>query len=199
MASVAQVIEFWFGDDPDDAQVITTHSHLWWKKDQSTDEECRRRFAESIQRAMSGELDAWTRQPSGRLALIILLDQFSRNVYRDQPQAFSQDSRALALALEGLEQGVDLSLRPIERVFFYLPLEHAESLELQKQSVACYERLAEEASPELEKAFAGFLNFAVRHYEIVERFGRFPHRNAILKRTSTAEEEAFLSLPGSSF
>src|SRR5690606_32287203 len=137
--------------------------------------------------------------PQGRLALIILLDQFPRNMYRETPQAFAFDAKARALTLEGLQAGDDQALRPIERVFFYLPLEHAEDLALQHRCVELFETLAASLPEETRKSFDGFTDFARKHRVIVERFGRFPHRNAILGRESTDEEIAFLRTPGSSF
>jgi len=131
--------------------------------------------------------------------LILLTDQFPRNMYRDSPQAFAYDAKALAWCLEGLKQQFDRHLRPIERVFFYLPLEHAESLEHQERSVEKFRELLDEADERRKNVFAEYLDLAVRHRNIIARFGRFPHRNRILGRESTGEELAFLKEPGSSF
>ncbi|WP_234919664.1 DUF924 family protein, partial [Aeromonas veronii] len=134
------------------------------------------------------------------LALILLLDQLPRNIHRGTPAAFAQDPLARDLCLKGLSIGADKSLSPLERVFFYLPLEHAESREQQARSVALFEALAaEQAGTPAQATFAGFTDFARRHQVIIERFGRFPHRNDILGRTSTPEEAAFLQQPGSGF
>ena len=138
--------------------------------------------------------------PAVRLALILLLDQLPRNIHRGTPAAFAQDPLARDLCLKGLSIGADKSLSPLERVFFYLPLEHAESREQQARSVALFEALAaEQAGTPAQATFAGFADFARRHQVIIERFGRFPHRNDILGRTSTPEEAAFLQQPGSGF
>ena len=192
MSKADEIFDFWFGSDSDDAAVIAAKSSLWWSKDPELDGDCRQRFGADVERARCGELDAWAETARGRLALIILIDQLSRNVYRDASGAFSADERALALCVEGLGLGHDRELRLIERMFFYLPLEHSELLENQQRSVDCYKLLYEEVPPELEKMFADYLDYAHRHLQVIERFGRFPHRNAILGRGSTDEEQSFL-------
>jgi uncharacterized protein (DUF924 family) len=193
------ILHFWFGSDPDDGVVAKEKSALWWSKNPEVDGEIRQRFESSMKRAAAGELSDWQSTSRGRLAFILLTDQFPRNIYRDSPRAFAQDSKALACSLEGIQQGMDLKLRPIERIFFYLPLEHSESLEHQEQSVKYFGELFSIVSPEHKPIFEEYLNFAVRHRDIVARFGRFPHRNKILGRESTPEEIAFLAEPGSSF
>ena len=138
--------------------------------------------------------------PRGPPGLILLLDQLPRNLHRGTPAAFAQDDKARALCLKGLSFGTDRGLSPLARVFFYLPLEHAESREQQARSVALFEALADEqATDPARTTFEGFADFARRHQVIVDRFGRFPHRNAILGRASTEEEAAFLQQPGSGF
>jgi uncharacterized protein (DUF924 family) len=149
--------------------------------------------------AAAGKLDDWAQHARGRLALILLFDQFPRNMYRDTPRAFACDPLARRLALDGIAAGADRSLRAIERVFFYLPLEHSESVELQERSVTLFTALAAGVPGADRKTFAGYLDFAVRHRDVIHRFGRFPHRNHILDRDSTPEETAFLKQPGSSF
>lgn len=192
--------EFWFGSNTVDAVVAQERAKLWWAKHPQTDDEIRQRFETYVAQAASGELDAWLATPTGRLALILLTDQFPRNMYRDTPQAFAFDPLALAWCKEGLRQGSDRFLRPIERVFFYIPLEHSESLEDQERSVRLFRELAAvENSANAESAFNSFLDFAVRHRDIVARFQRFPHRNQILGRVSTPEELEFLKEKGSSF
>lgn len=194
-----RVLAFWFGEAADAAQTARRQQTLWWGKDAALDREIGERFGALRSRAVAGELADWERDSQGRLALILLIDQFSRNLFRGDPASFAQDGLALRWTLEGLEQGADRALQPIQRVFFYLPLEHAESRELQARSVALYAALAAEVPPAQQALFAGFLDFAVKHRDIVERFGRFPHRNAILGRASTPEEHEFLQQPGSSF
>ena len=193
------ILDFWFGSNPDDGAVAKERSDLWWSKNEATDDEIRRRFEIYLIMAVSEQLKDWLTTPLGRLALIILTDQFPRTIYRDTAQAFSCDEKALAWCIEGLEQKVYRELRPIERVFFYLPLEHAEYLEHQALSVKCFGELASKVNSEQKALFDGYLDYAVRHRQIIERFGRFPHRNKILGRESTPDELAFLSEPGSSF
>lgn len=199
MEDPSTIREFWFGTSSDDVIVSREQSRLWWHKHPDTDTSIRERFEPWLEKAVRHELDAWASTPAGRLALILLTDQFSRNMYRDTPRAFASDPLALAWCKEGLRHNVDARLRPIERVFFYLPLEHAESLLDQEQAVARFQTLIGEVDPQRRPAFVGFLEYAVRHREVIARFGRFPHRNRILGRESTAEELAFLAQPGSSF
>jgi uncharacterized protein (DUF924 family) len=193
------ILDFWFGTNPDDAAVAKEQAELWWSKNRETDEKMRQRFEESVRAAAAGELNEWRTTARGRLALIILTDQFPRNIYRETARAFSCDSKALAWCLDGLDERIDLELRPIERVFFYLPLEHAESREHQAKAVECFTELVASIPTEQRSTFEEYLDFAMRHRDIIERFGRFPHRNNILGRESTAEELAFLTEPGSGF
>lgn len=194
------LLDFWFGDDADDVTRARRQSSLWWGKSSETDALIQRRFGELAEAAATGKLDDWAEVPAGRLALILLLDQVPRNIHRGTPAAFAQDAKARELCLKGLVLGADKGLSPLGRVFFYLPLEHAESGEQQARSVALFEALAaEQASSEARDTFEGFADFARRHRVIVDRFGRFPHRNAILGRPDQGEETAFLQQPGSGF
>ena len=196
---VEAVLEFWFGSNPDDAAIAKEKSALWWSKNPQVDDEIRGRFEGLVAKAAAGELSYWEATPTGRLALILLTDQFPRNIYRDSPRAFAYDAKALAWCLDGIEQHVDRKLRPIERVFLYLPLEHAESLEHQDKSVKHFGELVSIVDEPDKAVFKEYLDFAIRHRDIIARFGRFPHRNKILGRQFTAEEIAFLNEPGSSF
>ncbi|MGL6494169.1 DUF924 family protein [Aeromonas veronii] len=194
------LLALWFGDEADDVLRATQQALLWWGKNSKTDALLASRFGELAEAAAKGSLAHWAGLPSGRLALILLLDQLPRNIHRGTPAAFAQDPLARDLCLKGLSIGADKSLSPLERVFFYLPLEHAESREQQARSVALFEALAaEQAGTPAQATFAGFADFARRHQVIIERFGRFPHRNDILSRASTPEEAAFLQQPGSGF
>lgn len=193
------VLQFWFGGSADDAAVAAQQASLWWSKNSGTDTRIRERFENLVTAAAAGELDGWRATARGWLALIILLDQFPRNIYRDTPAAFAFDARAQKLCIEGLAAGIEQQLRPIQRVFFYLPLEHAEDREHQARSVTLFKGLAAQRPPEQAALFADFVDYAERHQVIVKRFGRFPHRNAILGRSSTPEEIEFLRQPGSSF
>jgi uncharacterized protein (DUF924 family) len=196
---IDELLGFWFGDSDDDAAVAQSQSKLWWSHDPATDNEIKQRFGDLVARAAAGELDDWAETARGRLALILLFDQLPRNIHRGFPKAFATDPRALRLALEGLQAGVDEELRPIEKVFLMMPLEHSESLDRQEESVRRFRALAEEAPENLKATFEYYLDYAVRHRDIIARFGRFPHRNELLGRISTSEELAFLEEPGSSF
>jgi uncharacterized protein (DUF924 family) len=197
-----EILDFWFGADRAErsgAELAARQASLWWGKDAEADGEIARRFTPLLDAAAQGDLESWSTSAEGRLALIIVLDQFSRNAYRDTPDAFAQDRLALAHSLEGQSRGQDRELRPIERVFFYMPMEHAESLPVQDECVRRFRGLLETANETDRDAFAKYLDFAERHREIILRFDRFPHRNPILGRTSTPDEEAFLREPGSGF
>ena len=192
--------EYWFGTALEDAAVTARdRAPLWWSKNPEVDNEIRRRFESWVIKAGSGELDNWASNPQDRLALILLTDQFPRSIYRDSAKAFAFDTKALSLTREGLDGGFDASLRPLEKVFFYLPLEHSESLADQQRSVSLFQKLLDEAGPDQKPTFVEYLDFAVRHREIISRFGRFPHRNKALERISTPEELSFLQQPGAGF
>lgn len=193
------IYAFWFGAEADDALVAQQKNRLWWSKNTGTDLTIAKRFSSCTAAAGRGQLDSWSATQQGWLVLILLLDQFPRNMYRGLPKSFSFDACALRWSLQGLDEGIDQQLRPIERVFFYLPLEHAESLAHQERAVQLFEQLHAEVPLQHKDVFAGFLQFAMRHRDIIARFGRFPHRNAILERACTDEERAFLKTPGSSF
>lgn len=193
------ILDFWFGPQGSANAVAGRQRALWFGKSAEGDRAVMERFAGTLADARAGRLDHWTDTPRGRLALVIVLDQFPHHVFRDQPQAFASDAQALALSLAALDAQEDRAVAPIERVFLYLPLEHAESLEMQERSVALFERLAQEAAAEERPLFENFLDYARQHRDIVARFGRFPHRNEILGRASSAEEIEFLKQPGSRF
>jgi uncharacterized protein (DUF924 family) len=199
MINETVIREFWFGLERDDAAVANECAALWWKKNPAVDAQMRQRFQSLVEAVGRGEHDDWVNTAQGRLALILVTDQFPRNIYRDTPKAFAFDAVALAFARSGIESVADRLLRPIERVFFYLPFEHSEVLADQEQAVTLFTQLFAEAKPEHKTLFANYLDFAQRHRAVVQRFGRFPHRNRIVGRPSTAQEEKFLNEPGSSF
>ena len=200
MASLARsILQFWFGDDPDDAAVIAQKSPVWFEKSAAVDDEIRERFGALREAAIAGELASWSETPHGRLALIVLVDQFSRNLFRDDARAFEHDALARAWAREAVATAADRALRPVERMFVYLPFEHSESLADQEWAVALFTGLRDEVAPAQREAFEGILRFAEQHHDIVARFGRFPHRNAVLARASTPAEIGFLKQPASSF
>lgn len=190
---------FWFGPHADDAEVIARQSALWWRKQAAADAEIGRRFSPMVQQAAFGQLDGWLCHLRGRLALVLLTDQFPRNIWRGQAAAFAFDVLALRWAKEAIRLGLDEAARPIERVFLYLPLEHSENLGDQREAVRLFDRLASDVPPAQRATFDGYLDYARRHCEIIEHFGRFPHRNAALGRETTANEAEFLLGPGSSF
>lgn len=194
-----QILDFWFGPPQEDGLSSDYFVKRWFQQDAAFDQEIATRFESWLQRALAGELDDWQATPRGRLALILLLDQFTRNLYRHTARAFVGDPQAQELALQGLELGLDRELGLDERVFFYLPFEHGESMDWQNLSLKAFASLVEAASEKHKARFSNFLNYAKKHTEIIERFGRYPHRNAALQRASTSEEEDFLLGPGSSF
>jgi len=194
-----ELLGFWFGDATDDTEAGKAQAALWWGQDAATDDLIAARFGQAASAAAAGALDHWTGSPSGRLALILLLDQMPRVIHRGTSGAFAQDDRARRVAAKGLESGADRLLRPVERVFFYLPFEHSEDERDQHRSIELYKKLAAEVPEKWRESFDGYLHFAVRHKAIIDRFGRFPHRNAILGRESTPEELEFLKEPGSGF
>ncbi|WP_041432350.1 DUF924 family protein [Thiobacillus denitrificans] len=193
------VLAFWFGPPGSAAETAARQRKLWFGKTPENDVAVSERFGQTLEQAAHGALDAWAKTPRGRLALVIVLDQFPHHVYRGRREAFACDAQALTLSLAAIATGEDRELAPLERVFLYLPLEHAESLAVQEQAVSLFETLAGEAAPPERAVFDDFLNYARRHRDVVARFGRFPHRNAILGRASSPAEIEFLKQPGSGF
>ena len=199
LSNYSTLLEFWFGRKDLDNEVIEEKSSLWWGKEENIDAYIRTHYSDLLARAVRGVLDTWLNEPRGHLAMIILMDQFSRNIYRNSPRAFSQDEQALDLAMRGTASGVDKKLTPVERVFFYMPFEHSECVVMQERSVSLYQGLIGEVADADKEKFVGYLDFAVKHADIVKRFRRFPHRNEILDRASTQAEIEFLQQPDSSF
>ena len=194
------LLDWWFGAaGATAAEVAASSSALWFGKQDSQDSQVRERFGEQVEQALAGQLSAWQAEPEGWLANLLLLDQLPRMIFRDTPRAFAGDRLARPLALHGLAQGWGQALPPIQRVFAYLVLEHAEDLQLQNQAVQLFQALLEQAASAERELFAGYLDYAERHQRVIARFGRFPHRNQILGRSSSAEESAFLLEPGSRF
>jgi uncharacterized protein (DUF924 family) len=193
------VNRFWFGPAPLTLQTINDRQKLWFgvcatpQQQAAVDDVIRRRFGAQMQRAAAGELGAWAASPRRCLALVLLLDQFPRSAFRGTPRAFATDERALALALSAVQAAADAVLSPIERVFLCMPLQHAERLDAQEESLAAYRRLLQEAPGQFRPFLAGVQTLAERRHSIVARFGRFPDRNRILGRESTLEEIGFLA------
>lgn len=193
------VLKFWFGALDDQGRAAPACAKRWWTKDPEFDSLLRQLFEAEHAAIMRREREDWLGSARGRLAYIVVLDQLSRNMYRDQPQMFASDRRAVSAVLQGLYQGQDLTLATDERVFFYMPLMHSEDLGLQDRCVVLFEALRDELSGAAQEHISHNLKFAIQHREIIARWGRFPHRNAILGRASTEDELAFLKQPGSSF
>jgi uncharacterized protein (DUF924 family) len=181
------VLDFWFGPPPHAAR------DAWFRKDPAFDATIADRFGDMVAAAMAGAYGEWCATAQGALARVILLDQFPRNIHRDTPRAFAGDPRALATADDAIARGLDRELDRFERWFLYLPFEHSESEAAQVRSLALFTALADETGDRSP------LEWAQKHADVIRRFGRYPHRNAILGLDSTAEEEAFLKQPGSRF
>jgi uncharacterized protein (DUF924 family) len=187
------VLDFWFPSGLEADEATHLRQVAWWFRG-GADRDIVGRFAPAVDAAARGDFDAWAASARGRLALIIVLDQFSRSVYRDTPKAWAQDPKALALALDGLDRGVDRELPNVwERVFFFLPLGHCEQLELQERSVRLAEELIGDAPSHLKKVYEYSASQARGHRDVIARFGRHPHRNAVLGRESTPEELEYLA------
>lgn len=193
------LLDWWFGPAGTAAEVAAARSGLWFGKQERQDLEARERFGALVEQALAGDLGDWADQPHGWLALILLLDQLPRMIHRDSAQAFAGDARARQLVLEGLAREQERALAPIQQLFVYLVLEHAEDLLLQDEAVRRFTRLLSVATVAEQPLFADYLDYAERHQRVIARFGRFPHRNTLLGRPSSAEERAFLGEPGSRF
>jgi len=185
-----EILDFWFG--PNASADYGSSRDVWFRKDALFDAAIRERFGDAIETALAGGFADWT-SPQGFLARILLLDQFTRNSFRDTPRAFAGDAQALALAQGAVALGHDQKLVAVERWFMYMPFVHAESESAQARALSLFRALRDETG------LADPLAWAERHAEIIRRFGRFPHRNAVLGRASTPEEIAFLAVPGSRF
>jgi uncharacterized protein (DUF924 family) len=205
MDEARKVREFWFGKLPLSPADLNKRMRLWFsdglspEQQQQWDNSIHAQFEPLIRQAVAGELLAWADGPRRRMSLILLLDQFPRNIYRGTARAFAGDEQALGLALSGMNSGADAALDPLERMFFYMPLQHSEARDVQDESVAAYRRLVMEAPETLKATFESTLDYAQRHRAVVNRFGRFPHRNRIFGRPSTPEELAYLSGGGEDF
>jgi uncharacterized protein (DUF924 family) len=189
MGRVEEILEFWFGcGDGSDRQ------EMWFSAGRAFDQACSAGFRADYERAARGALDDWMNEPSGALALILLLDQFPRNMFRGTARAFATDSKALAIAKRMVAAKLDHAVTPSRRAFVYMPFQHSENLSDQHESMRLFRELAEEHSE-----LADYLKYAERHLEVIARFGRFPHRNAMLGRASTPQESEFVSSGGESF
>lgn len=199
MAPWQPLLDWWFGPAGTAAQSAAEKHRLWFGKRDEQDAEARERFGVLVEQAITGELQGWSADPHGWLAQVLLLDQLPRMIHRDTPLAFAGDARARELVEQGITLGWDRELAPLQRVFIYLVLEHAEDPLQQTRAVQLFSEMAEQAGEAERELFTGFLDYAVRHQQVIERFGRFPHRNEILGRVSSADELRFLAEPGSRF
>lgn len=200
LATPDDVLDFWIGEAAVSAEVADAKGALWFRKSDETDAHLRSRFASTVEALADGLADKWSmRGPKARLAAIIALDQFSRNIYRGTPQSFANDPLALRLALETIDQGAHLTMPVVEQVFTYLPLEHAEDADFQGKCVDLMTSMLQRAPEAFKPLCEGWLDYAHRHKAVIDAFGRFPHRNEILGRTSTPAELDYLSKPGSGF
>ncbi len=190
---IQQVLEYWFTDCQRSSPNIDSRMDRWFGSGPDLDTEIAEKFSDLVKRASKGELEHWVATPKGRLALIILLDQFPRNIFRGQAEAYAQDKNALRICVDGTVNGAYKSLTPEEQLFFFMPLQHAESLKVQEKSVSVYKALAQRVSDTLRETFNTTAQFAELHRDIIEEFGRFPHRNELLGRESTPDEEEYLS------
>jgi len=193
------VLDFWFGELNEHGCSSPEHRKRWWTKSDAFDEAVKAHFLEDYEAIVGGDREAWRNTARGALAYIIVLDQFSRNMFRGTPTMFAADELAREACSEGLDAGFDAELAFDERVFFYLPLEHSEAMNDHGRCLELFKGLVDCAPAPLEGDAEYYLDFAERHKAIVERFGRYPHRNEILGRATTPEEAEFLEKPGSSF
>lgn len=187
------ILHYWFDYSADRALLLPDRIRMWFRGGFQLDRIIAHRFTSVVAKLASGEALRWAEQgPRARLAAVLALDQFSRHIFRGTPFAFENDPLALSLTKEGMRRGEDMLLKPVERWFFYMPLEHSESATDQRRSVEKFAELLEDATPELRPHLASAYDYARRHAKVISRFGRFPHRNAILGRTTTSAEKAFL-------
>ncbi|MBD9409525.1 DUF924 family protein [Stutzerimonas stutzeri] len=193
------LLHWWFGQGSSATEIAAEKQRLWFGYRPQQDAEARERFGALVEQALNGDLQDWAELPEGWLALVLLLDQLPRMIHRNTPRAFAGDERAQQLVRDGIAHGGDMLLSPIQRVFIYLVLEHAENLAVQDLAVAHFTALRDIAAEHEQALFRDFLDYAERHREVISRFGRFPHRNAILGRDSSDAEQSFLQQPGSSF
>jgi uncharacterized protein (DUF924 family) len=198
-ADYEEILTFWFGELDEHGRAAKASQDRWWSKDPALDAQIRQQFGSTHAALMGGELDRWLACPRARLAYIVVLDQFSRNMFRDTAAMFASDPLALRAALTGIDAGMHRQLKLDERGIFYMPLLHSEELSDQERCVALFLELTNEVTRSARATMLSRVGFAERHRDIVKKFGRFPHRNAVLGRESTPDELEFLAGPGSSF
>lgn len=194
-----EVVEFWFTAGENTTPTIDSRMDRWFSANPAFDAQIGARFGDLVEQASAGKLDGWAASPEGRLALILLLDQFRRHIHRGTAAAFAHDQQALKLCVEGAREGLYRRLTPLQQAFFFMPLQHAESLKVQEKSVGIYGALVDGVGETLKETLLTFAQFAELHRDIIASFGRFPHRNPVLGRASTPEEEAYLGDGGQTF
>jgi uncharacterized protein (DUF924 family) len=193
---IQAILQFWLDELDATGMCSQAQNRLWFQSRPETDREIEQRFGGDVSQALAGELNHWAEEKDGLIALVILLDQFTRNIYRGTPAAFSGDRQALALAEAAVACDADCELATVHRVFLYIPYEHAEDLQTQEAGISCFDRLLEDCHPDAREQVAGFRDYSVAHRDVIARFGRFPHRNKILDRDSTGEEITHLEQHG---
>ncbi|MDP3980369.1 MAG: DUF924 family protein [Chlamydiota bacterium] len=196
MSRYEEILEFWFGDIHTIEDRLEDKSKYWFNGGERVDLEIKQKFLDDVILAAQGKLNHWRDHPCSTLALVILLDQFSLNIWREQKRAFDQSLMAVPIVLDAIEKHFDQQVTPIERVFYYLPIEHVEDLAMQDKSVELFTKLLEDATENQKIAFEIFLDYAIRHRDAIVKFGRFPGRNKGLGRASSAEEAAYLEQQG---
>jgi uncharacterized protein (DUF924 family) len=196
---IQRVLDFWFTGCERDTPNIDARMDRWFGSSPELDQQIADLFGPTVERASRGELDHWTETPQGKLALIIVLDQFRRNIYRGKAEAFALDHKALKLCVDGTVAGDYKTLSPEQQIFFFMPLQHSESRKVQEKSVSIYKALASRVSATLRETFVTTAQFAELHRDIIADFGRFPHRNEVLGRENTPAEAAYLSGDAPSF
>ena len=196
---IEELLDFWFGQLPDNSFFPEKKAKLWFQKDPVFDLEIQRQFEDVLHASVRGELGNWVDTPRGILAYVVLLDQFPRNMYRDLPEEYAYDHLSLPVIREALKNGVDKKLKPVERMFLYMPLMHSEDPEDQETSIEYFTRLRDAVDQSNREHFEMVLDYAHRHKAIIDQFGRYPYRNKQLNRETTKEEEEFLKTPGSRF
>jgi len=199
MSSIQDIIDEWFGALDELGRASEEKSARWFEKNPSFDQMLKDRFGPLVEDAIEGNLEDWADTNEGALALILLLDQFARNIHRGTPKMYAGDQHAVRISERLIDEGRDNAFPHAQRVFVYMPLMHSEDLVIQNKCVECFEELVKTSAAELEPSLARNLKYAIAHRDIVAKWGRFPHRNAILDRISTPEEAEFLKQPGSSF
>lgn len=200
LQSPGDVLDFWFDDCATSMAALDDRKKMWFLKSDETDRLIAEKSIDVLARLASGEALKWAaRGPAERLAAIVALDQFTRNIFRDTAAAFENDALALALCKQGLDAGEDRVLSPLKRWFFYMPLEHSEDLADQEQCVGLFKDLVKDADDAVRPLIEDALDYARKHREVIEKYGRFPHRNAALGRTSTRAEKDYLAKPGAGF